>query len=120
MKSDNDKPAGHARAVVQLTVNNHPGVMSHICSLFAQRSFNLEGIAALPLADGKRSRVWLSLQDDRRLEQMIKQLRKLRDVIDVTLHSAEHEVFLKLEDFFKDHPEERPTVMAARDGAEGR
>jgi acetolactate synthase I/III small subunit len=104
-----------SKAVIQLTVHNHPGVMSHICGLFARRAFNLEGIACLPVANGARSRVWLAIEDDRRVEQMIKQLQKLRDVIDVQLHTAEHEVFTKLEDFFKDHPEERPGPPARQD-----
>jgi len=88
--------------VIQLEVENHPGVMSQICGLFARRSFNLEGVAALPIGDGKRSRVWLSVPDeDRRVEQMVKQLQKLRDVLDVKLQAAGHEVFVKLEDYFK-------------------
>ncbi len=89
------------RAVIQLDVYNHPGVMSHICGLFARRSFNLEGIAALPIGDGSRSRVWLTVQDERRIEQMVKQLQKLRDVIDVKLQDIGNEVFVTIEEYFK-------------------
>ena len=97
------------RAVIQLEVHNHPGVMSHVCGLFARRSFNLDGIAALPIGDGARSRVWLSVTDERRIEQMVKQLQKLRDVIDVKLQGAGHEVFVTLEDYFKANGLPMPT-----------
>jgi len=113
MKPPNAKPSGIVRAVIQLTVHNHPGVMSHVCGLFARRAFNLDGIACLPVGDGSRSRVWLAIEDDRRVDQMVKQLQKLRDVIEVRLHKAEHAVFMKLEDFFKAHPENRPQPVGA-------
>jgi acetolactate synthase-1/3 small subunit len=119
MKKQDVKPVRAARrgqAVIELTVHNHPGVMSHVCGLFARRAFNLEGIACLPVADGARSRVWLSVEDDRRMEQMVKQLQKLRDVIDVRLHKSEHGVFTKLEDYFRENPEERPKNFAAAGG----
>ena len=29
-----------ATAVLRLRVRNHPGVMSHVCGLFARRAFN--------------------------------------------------------------------------------
>ena len=52
-------------------MRNHPGVMSHVCGLFARRAFNVEGILCLPLKDGQQSRIWLLVADDQRLEQMI-------------------------------------------------
>jgi acetolactate synthase-1/3 small subunit len=70
-------------AVLRLTVRNHPGVMSHVCGLFARRAFNVEGIVCVPLGDGARSAVLLLVNDDDRLEQMIRQLRKLEDVVDI-------------------------------------
>ena len=29
---------------LELIVRNHPGVMTHICGLFARRAFNVDGI----------------------------------------------------------------------------
>ncbi|THF66847.1 acetolactate synthase small subunit [Pseudothauera nasutitermitis] len=89
-----------AKVVLEIDVNNHPGVMSHICNLFARRAFNMEGILCMPVSDGKRSRIWLLVYDDQRLEQMVRQLEKLNDVRAVRRHGAEHEVFERLEDFF--------------------
>jgi acetolactate synthase I/III small subunit len=91
----------NAQVVLELTVNNHPGVMSHICGLFARRAFNVEGILCMPISTGAQSRIWLRVPDDHRLEQMLKQLRKLEDVISVQRHGADHEVFVRLEEFFQ-------------------
>jgi acetolactate synthase-1/3 small subunit len=89
------------QVVLELTVNNHPGVMSHICGLFARRAFNVEGILCMPIGTGAQSRIWLRVPDDHRLEQMLRQLRKLEDVISVQRHGADHEVFVRLEEFFQ-------------------
>ena len=68
---------------LRLTVYNHPGVMTHICGMFARRAFNVEGIFVMPIPDTTTSRVWMLVNDDERLEQTIRQTRKLHDVIEV-------------------------------------
>lgn len=88
--------------VLQLCVNNHPGVMSHITGLFARRAFNVDGILCLPIGDGQQSRIWLRVQEDDRLAQLEKQLEKLEDVVMVERHGAEHPIFEKLETFFEE------------------
>ncbi len=70
-------------AILRLLVRNHPGVMSHVCGLFARRAFNVEGILCLPIDDGRCSAILLEVNDDERLEQLIRQLRKLEDVVEV-------------------------------------
>jgi len=82
MPCANEAP-GPDGAVLRLLVRNHPGVMSHVCSLFSRRAFNLEGIACLPVGDGARSLILLLVKEDGRLEQLILQLRKLQDVLEV-------------------------------------
>lgn len=93
-------PAANGRAVLELTVANHPGVMSHVCGLFSRRAYNVEAILCLPVGDGRQSRIWLLVSEDAPLEQMVKQLLKLEDVFDVRRHAAGHEVFVRLEEFF--------------------
>ena len=90
------------QTVLELTVNNHAGVMSHICGLFARRAYNVEGIACLPIGDGERSRIWLLVNEDQRLDQVEKQVLKLEDVLDVRRHAADHPVFARLEEFFQE------------------
>ena len=90
-----------ARAVLELDVNNHAGVMSHVVGLFSRRAYNVEGILCMPVGDGAQSRIWLLVNEDVRLEQMVKQVEKLEDVLVVRRHGAGHEVFERLEDYFR-------------------
>lgn len=90
-----------SRTVLELDVNNHPGVMSHVVGLFSRRAYNVEGILVMPVGNGETSRIWLLVNEDERLEQMVKQVEKLEDVLTVHRHGAEHEVFVRLEEFFR-------------------
>lgn len=77
---------GNENLVIELIVNNHPGVMSHITGLFSRRNFNLDGILCGKIDDGATSRMYLLVRNDELVEQIIKQLKKLCDVIEVKLH----------------------------------
>ena len=89
------------RTVLELDVNNHAGVMSHVVGMFSRRAYNVEGILCMPVGTGEMSRIWLMVNEDARLEQMVKQIEKLEDVRAVRRHGAEHEVFEQLERFFR-------------------
>jgi acetolactate synthase-1/3 small subunit len=89
-----------SRAVLEIDVRNHPGVMSHVVGLFSRRAYNVEGIVCLPVGNGQQSRIWLLANEDMRLAQMIKQLEKLEDVILVRRHDSDHAVFSNVERFF--------------------
>jgi acetolactate synthase-1/3 small subunit len=97
---DSIRPRG-PHTVLELTVRNHPGVMSHVCGLFSRRAFNVEGILCMPVGDGKQSRIWLLVHENQRIGQMIKHMQKLEDVLDVQRRAADHEVFVHLEEFFR-------------------
>ena len=84
--------------LLTLTVSNHPGVMTHICGLFARRAFNVEGILCLPLNSSGYSKIWLQVNDDERLSQMISQVEKLEDVHEVS-QSENLQIFKQLEKF---------------------
>ncbi|MCJ2163793.1 MULTISPECIES: acetolactate synthase small subunit [unclassified Pseudodesulfovibrio] len=87
------------QTVIELLVKNHPGVMSHICGLFARRAYNVEGIACMPVNGGATSKIWLLVNADQRLDQMIKQVDKLEDVCGVERHDSGHAVFAKMAEF---------------------
>ena len=70
-------------AVLRLVVRNHPGVLSHVSGLFARRAFNVDGILCLPIGDGARSAILLLVRADDRLEQLVRQLAKLEDVLEI-------------------------------------
>jgi acetolactate synthase-1/3 small subunit len=75
-----DTASAHT-AILRLTVNNHPGVMLQICGLFARRNFNLDGIFCTAVDQGDTSRIWLKVDETDKLDQVIKQLAKLEDVL---------------------------------------
>ena len=99
-----ENPSGHCRTtpftILELKVANHPGVMSHICNLFTRRAFNLEGIICMPLEEGLESRIWLRVNEDKKLEQLVRQLDKLEDVREVHRNKVDPNVFKQLEGFF--------------------
>lgn len=99
--SNRNEQAALARAVLEIDVNNHAGVMSHVVGLFSRRTYNVEGILCLPLGNTTQSRIWLLINEDQRLPQIIKQVEKLEDVIAVRRHAADHAVFAELEVFFQ-------------------
>jgi len=88
--------------LLKLTVNNHPGVLSHVCGLFARRAYNLEGVMVRPIAGGEDqlSRMWLLVNEDARLQQLIRQTEKLVDVISIEQGELEGSVFQQTEAFF--------------------
>jgi len=85
---------------LELSVNNHPGVMMHVVSLFARRAFNLDGILCMPCEDTSKSKIWLRVRDDETLPQIQSQLNKLHDVIEVEIHPPDHAIFDSLERYF--------------------
>ncbi|KDU72172.1 acetolactate synthase small subunit [Salmonella sp. WGH-01] len=86
----------HDNVILELTVRNHPGVMTHVCGLFARRAFNVEGILCLPIQGSDQSRIWLLVNDDQRLEQMISQIDKLEDVAKVVRNQSDPTMFNKI------------------------
>jgi acetolactate synthase I/III small subunit len=71
--------------VIDLTVNNHSGVMSHITGLFSRRGYNLEGILCGRIGEGDQSRMYLLVEENEQFEQVVKQLSKLYDVLDLRI-----------------------------------
>jgi acetolactate synthase I/III small subunit len=100
-EASTSNPDAGGKAVLEITVSNHPGVMVHVCSLFSRRTYNVEGILCMPVGDAVESRIWLLVNEDRRLGQLEKQLLKLEDVRRVRRHGASHDVFVRLEEFFR-------------------
>lgn len=72
------------RQVISVLVRNHPGVLSHVAGLFTRRAYNIESIAAGITERPDVTRITLVVSGDETvLEQVVKQLRKLIDVIRV-------------------------------------
>jgi len=72
------------RHTLSILVRDHPGALSHIAGLFARRAYNIESIAAGVTDKPDVTRITIVVKGDEDiLEQVIKQLRKLIDVIKV-------------------------------------
>ncbi|MDQ0287404.1 MULTISPECIES: acetolactate synthase small subunit [Desulfofundulus] len=78
----------HTLAVLVL---NKPGVLARISGLLSRRVFNIESIAAGYTEEPDITRITIVVNgDDRELDQVVKQLSKLVDVIKIQeLHSSE-------------------------------
>ncbi len=69
---------------ISVLVENRFGVLSHVSGLFSSRGFNITSLAVGETEDPSVSRMTLVVDaDERILEQVVKQLRKLIDVIKV-------------------------------------
>jgi acetolactate synthase-1/3 small subunit len=80
----------HTIAVV---VENKSGVLTRIAGLFSRRSFNIESLSVGATDNPEYSRMTLSVQGDEEvLEQVIKQLSKLINVIRVSELEPEESV----------------------------
>jgi acetolactate synthase I/III small subunit len=72
------------RHVISALVNNQPGVLSRVVALFTGRAFNIESLNVAETLDPTISRLTLVTNgNDSIVEQIIKQLNKLVDVIKV-------------------------------------
>jgi acetolactate synthase-1/3 small subunit len=89
-------PDTRRETVLELRVNNHPGVMSHVVGLFARRRYNVEAILCLPVDDGAQSDIWLLVNESDRLSQIISQVEKLADVRTVVRHAEDSCLFAGL------------------------
>jgi acetolactate synthase-1/3 small subunit len=83
-------PAPRALHTISLYVNNKPGVLSRVAITFARRSYNIESLVVSPAAEGNFSRMTItSSGDPETLEQIIKQLSKLVDVVHAVDHTGD-------------------------------
>jgi len=72
------------RRIISVLVENKFGVLSRIAALFAARGFNIESLSVAETDDPSISRMTIVVTaDERVLEQVVKQLRRLIDVIKV-------------------------------------
>ena len=65
-------------------LENEAGALSRVVGLFAQRNYNIESLAVAPTEDTTLSRLTLTTRgDDSKIQQIIKQLNKLVEVVRV-------------------------------------
>ena len=82
-------PAGDVHTL-SLYVNNKPGVLVRVALVFARRGFNIESLVVSPAAHGDFSRMTIVCRGERaNLEQIVKQLQKLVDVVQAIDHTGD-------------------------------
>jgi acetolactate synthase-1/3 small subunit len=97
--------------IISVLVENKAGVLAKISGLFSRRGFNIESLAVGPTDDEKISRITLSVNaEEHSIEQIIKQLYKLINVIKIQeldpLNIVERElVLIKVSADSKTRPE---------------
>jgi acetolactate synthase-1/3 small subunit len=78
------------RHTISVLVENQPGVLARCAGLFARRGFNIESLAVSTTEDAQTSRMTIVVEGPEWvLEQISKQLYKLRDVIKVLDHTGD-------------------------------
>ncbi len=70
---------------LSILVENRAGVLSRVTGLFSRRGFNIESLAVGTCEEPGMSRITIvCIGDDAQIEQVMKQLNKLIDVIKVS------------------------------------
>ena len=70
------------RRIISVLLENEPGALSRVVGLFSQRGYNIDTLNVAPTDDKTLSRLTLTtVGDDRVIEQILKQLNKLVDVV---------------------------------------
>ena len=82
-----------------MLVQNRPGVLARVASLFARRGYNIFSLAVAPAEDDGMSRITIVVDvESTPLEQIIKQLFKLIEVVKISeldpRRSVERELLL--------------------------
>ncbi len=75
---------------ISLLVNNRPGVLIRIALVFARRGYNIDSLVVSPTHNGRFARMNIVASGEpKTLEQIIRQLNKLIDVIHAKDHTGE-------------------------------
>ncbi len=68
--------------IISILIENEAGALSRVVGLFSARDFNIESLTVAPTEDTSLSRITLvTVGSDKIVEQIVKQLNKLIDVI---------------------------------------
>jgi acetolactate synthase-1/3 small subunit len=83
--------------VISVLVENKPGVLHGVSNLFRRRNFNIESITVGPSEQSEIARMTITVNgDEKTLEQVVKQLAKLIDVLKVEELEPGHFVMREL------------------------
>jgi acetolactate synthase-1/3 small subunit len=80
------------RRIIAVLLENEAGALSRVVGLFAQRNYNIDSLSVAPTEDPTLSRLTLTtVGDDSKIEQIIKHLYKVVEVVKVVdLSESDH------------------------------
>ena len=88
-----ESTARGASNTLSILVNNSPVVLMRICQVFSRRAYNIDSLVVSEGRTGAFSRMTIDISGNPQgLEQIIKQVNKLIDVIHCFEHTAENSV----------------------------
>jgi acetolactate synthase-1/3 small subunit len=121
MKTAKDAPKPQLH-ILSVLVENRAGVLTRVAGLFARRGFNIHSLAVAPTEDDRFSRISMVVDvQSAPLDQMIKQLDKLINVIEISELAPDEAVSRELLlATVSASPEERSQVIELVQVFEGR
>lgn len=83
--------------VISATVKNHSGVLTRISGLFSRRGYNIDSLSVCTTQDENVSRMTIvAIGTDDDIEQIVKQLEKQEDVVNVFIINQNNSVIREL------------------------
>src|ERR687890_1555240 len=80
--------------IISAIVEDKPGVLFRVTNLFRARNFNIESITVGSTEQADLSRMTITTKsDEKTLDQLVKQLRKLIDVVEVRVLDSSKTVY---------------------------
>ena len=83
--------------ILSILVENKPGILFKITNLFRSRNFNIESISVGVTIKKEFSRMTINTRgDEKQIQQIIKQLNKMIDTIEVKRFKKENSVYKEI------------------------
>ena len=122
MNSANPYGSAPTHHMLSVLVQNKPGVLARVASLFARRGYNIFSLAVAPTDDPEFSRISIVVDvESAPLEQIVKQLFKLIEVVRISeldpRKSVERELMVAT---IRSTPEQRGQVVELANIFEGK
>ena len=84
-------------AILSIRVENKPGILFKVTHLFRSRNFNIDSISVGVTEDPKFSRMTITtIGDEKQIAQIVKQLDKMIDTIEVRKLDEKNTVYREL------------------------
>lgn len=84
-------------SIISALVENKPGVLFRLTNMIRARNFNIESLSVGPTEKSDLSRITITMdQDEHMINQLVKQMSKLIDIVEVTRLDIDNSVYREL------------------------